>query len=137
MTEVVLSWGVLLVLLVVAFRLLSRYQHQRPSIRGVTVSLHTLSVGISLVFTIICTALLYDPIIAGFDIHMDGFMNMNGLLTFLVIWVVVSALALALLVKSRTLWGSYYRTLCITQVVLLLLPLLFVVVVMFLLVLKQ
>src|SRR5690606_26949110 len=93
---------------------------------------HTGCVALSLLVDMLCTSLLYEPVIAAFDIDMDGFMNMNGIVTALVIWMAVCALALWVLAKTHTRWGRYYRTLRAAQIVFLLLPLLLVVVLLFL-----
>ena len=115
----------------VTFRVLSRYQQRRPPVSAVTVALRVLSVGISLVVNVVCAALLYAPVMTLFNINTDGFMNMSGIVTLAVIWLVVCVLALIILANGKALWGHYYRTLRTAQVIFILLPLLVVLVFLF------
>ena len=93
--------------------------------------LRAICVGISLSWNVMWTAVLYEPVLERFDVNIDGFMNINGLLTFAAIWSAVCLLSLLIVVKVKTLWGVYYHTLRITQLTLLLMPLLIVFVLLF------
>lgn len=74
--------------------------------------------------------LMYQPVMEVFDIDTDGFMNMNGLVTATVIWMVIAIIMLVILSYSKELLADLYRTVLITQKVFLILPI--VVLVMFL-----
>lgn len=131
LAETVFSWGMVLVLLIVAFRLLSRYQQRRHPIKAITMLLHAICVSIALVCNVVLTALLYEPVVASFDVNMDGFMSLNGLLTFAIIWSAICLLSLVVVVKADALFGIYYRTLRAAQMIFLLTPLLFVFIFLF------
>ena len=74
--------------------------------------------------------LLSEPVMDIFDIDTDGFMNMNGLVTAAVVWMVIAIIVLVITSYAKELLADLYRTVRITQKVFLILPI--VVLVMFL-----
>ncbi|MGV3761644.1 hypothetical protein [Parapedobacter sp.] len=75
--------------------------------------------------------LLYEPVLAVFDISTDGFMNMNGLVTAAVIWMVIAVIVLVVTSYAKELLGSLYGTVRTTQKVFLFLPIILVMVFLF------
>jgi len=71
--------------------------------------------------------LLYEPVMEVFDISRDGFMNMNGLITATVIWMVIAIIVLVVTSYTQELLGPLYRTVRTTQMVFLFLPIILLV----------
>ncbi|MBD1427925.1 hypothetical protein [Sphingobacterium arenae] len=71
--------------------------------------------------------LLYEPVMEVFDISTDGFMNMNGLITATVIWMVIAIIVLVVTSYTQELLGPLYRTVRTTQMVFLFLPIILLV----------
>lgn len=119
-----LGLGIWLIVLLVAFRALNRYQKKRPPVVLITVLLHTICTAILLICIIGLTWLLYHPVLELFNISTDGFMNLNGIFAAGIIWTIVCLFSWVAISKSREQAGSYYKTLLISLIVLALLPLL-------------
>lgn len=66
--------------------------------------------------------LLYEPVMEAFDISTDGFMNMNGLVTVVVIWMLIAIIVLVVSSYAKELLGPLYSPIRITQKVFLFLP---------------
>ena len=75
--------------------------------------------------------LLYEPVMEGFDISTDGFMNINGLVTTTVIWMGITAIMLVIISYMKELLGSLYRTIRATQLVFLSIPIILLMVFLF------
>ena len=75
--------------------------------------------------------ILYEPVIEVFDISTDGFMNMNGLVTAAVIWMVIAIIVLVVTSYAQELLGSLYGTVRTTQKVFLFLPIILLIVFFF------
>jgi len=71
--------------------------------------------------------LLYEPVMEAFDISTDGFMNMNGLVTAIVIWMLIAVSMLVISSYAKELLGPLYRTVRTTQKVLLFLPIILLI----------
>lgn len=72
--------------------------------------------------------LLYEPVMQIFDISTDGFMNMNGLVTAAVIWMVIAIIVLMVTSYAQELLGPLYRTVRTTQKIFLFLPIILLIV---------
>ena len=70
----------------------------------------------------IASLLLYEPIMELFDINTYGFMNLNGLVTAAVIWMVIAGILLLVSSHAKELLGSLHSTVRTTQRVFLFLP---------------
>ena len=72
--------------------------------------------------------LLYDPVMEVLNIDTAGFMNLNGVLTATVIWMLnaIILLVTASFLKERL--GAIYKTVRTTQKVFLLLPIILFIV---------
>ena len=75
--------------------------------------------------------LLYEPVMEVFDISTDGFMNMNGLITATIIWMVIAIIVLVVTSYTQELLGPLYRTVRTTQMVFLFLPIILLIVFFF------
>ncbi|SEH95750.1 hypothetical protein SAMN02927937_02377 [Paenimyroides aquimaris] len=75
--------------------------------------------------------LLYEPVMEVFDINTDGFMNMNGLVTAAVMWIVIAITVLIVSSYVKELLGSLYSTIRTTQKVFLFLPIILLIVFFF------
>ena len=72
--------------------------------------------------------LFYQPVMDTFDIDTDGFMNMNGLVTAAVIWMVIAIIVLVVTSYAKELLGPLYGTVRTTQKVFLFLPIILLIV---------
>ena len=75
--------------------------------------------------------LLYEPGMEFFDISTDGFMNMNGLVTAAVIWMVIALIVLVVTSYAKELLGPLYGTVRTTQKIFLFLPIILLIVFFF------
>ncbi len=126
MTEdpfIVLGLGFWLILLIVIFRLLSKYQRKRPPRTVITVLLHAICVVSFLLFNMGLTALLYGPVLELFDVNTSGFINLNGIFAAGIIWSTVCLITWVVVGQTKEQLGNYYRTLRISLMVFALLPL--------------
>lgn len=71
--------------------------------------------------------LLYEPVMEIFDISTDGFMNMNGLVTAMMIWMLIAVIALVISSYAKERLGSLYTTIRTTQKVFLFLPIILLI----------
>lgn len=72
--------------------------------------------------------LLYHPVMYVFDISTDGFMNLNGVITEMVIWMVIAIIMLVILSYSKERIADLYKTVQITQMVFFVLPIIILIV---------
>jgi len=120
---VLLGLGFWLILLIVAFRLLDRYQKKRPPWTVITVLLHSNCIAILVLCNMGLTTLLYQPILELFDINTSGFINLNGIFTACIIWSILCLLFWVIVGKAKEQLGRYYRTLRTSLMIFALLPL--------------
>lgn len=85
-----------------------------------------IAIVICLFINIIISRLLYELIMELFKISTDGFMNLNGIYTIAVIWVVITATLFVIAKTIKERLGTYYKTIRITQIILFVLPFLIV-----------
>ena len=122
MEETLLSYFFLGVTFCICFSLLARYQRKRPPMQGIKVLLHVLAVCIMLTINLLITMVLFEPVLAIFDIDRGGFMNFDDFFAAIAIWTAVCLLVLVPIVKIRKQLGSYYKTLRVSFIVCGLLP---------------
>ena len=126
--EIIIGWTGSLVILVVLFKLLNkRIDADKP----LSIWMKLLTVGICFHINVIFSLLLYDVVIAFFKVNMDGFMNLNGILTLFIIWFLLSAIIFSLTKVLKELLGGYYKTIRTTQMVFLFLPFVIVFLLLF------
>lgn len=117
--ELLISWiGSFLILTVLFIVLNKRIGKARP----VSLALKVIVVGLCFHSNVIFSLLLYEPIMEVFDVSIDGFMNLNGILTLAIIWLVISAILFAIAEAVKEQLGSYYRMIRNTQIVFFVLP---------------
>lgn len=75
--------------------------------------------------------LLYDPVMDVFNIDTAGFMNLNGVLTATVIWMLIAIILLVTASFLKERLGAIYKTVRTTQKVFLLLPIILFIVFLF------
>lgn len=83
-------------------------------------------IGLCFHINLIFSLLLYEPIMQLMDISTDGFMNLNGILTLAIIWLILIGIGLATAKAVKEKLGFYYKTIRNTQIVLFVLPFLIV-----------
>lgn len=79
----------------------------------------------------IVSFLLYEPVMEVFEISTDGFMNLNGLITATVIWMLIAITILMISYYAKEPLGYLYRTVRTVQLVFLLLPIILLFVFLF------
>lgn len=131
--ELLISWiGSLLILTVLFIVLNKRTRKARP----VSLALKVIVVGLCFHINVIFSLLLYEPIMEVFDISIDGFMNLNGILTLAIIWLILASVVFAIAKAAKEQLGSYYKTIRNTQMALIMLPFLIVLLLLFAISLK-
>jgi|SRR5690625_4491229 len=75
--------------------------------------------------------LLYETVMEAFDISTDGFMNMNGLFTAMATWMGVAVILLIISSYIKEFLGSLYRTIRVTQLVFLSIPIILLMIFLF------
>lgn len=68
------------------------------------------------------SVILYEPVMDLFQISTNGFINLNGLITFAIIWMILSIVILILSYYTKNRLGTLYNTIIRTQFVFLVLP---------------
>lgn len=112
------EWLPSAILLFVVFFFLKRYEQRR----GVAVLRKFLAVLLCLHLVAICSILLHEVLMFVFDIDTHGFMNLNSLLVFLLVWIVVAVVTLLLVLRSKELLATYYRVIKIALISFVSLP---------------
>lgn|SRR5690606_3651673 len=122
-----------LIILFIGFNMVGKQQR-----KGKNVSLIHKIITVLVCFYInwLGSFLLYEPVMEGFDISTDGFMNINGLVTTTVIWMGITAIMLVIISYMKELLGSLYRTIRATQLVFLSIPIILLMVFLFVISLK-
>jgi len=122
------GWIISLVCFVLLFNIIGK-QHQK----GKNVCLVRKIIACILCFHIngMVSFLLYEPVMKTFNISTDGFMNMNGLVTATVIWMVIAVILLVISSYAKELFDSLYNTIRTTQKVFLFLPIFLLIVFLF------
>lgn len=116
--EIVFSWLTSLCAWIIAFVLLYKF---RASI-GNTFWLKTGAVGLCVHIAVLLSLALYNPVIQIFKIYTDGFLNFNGIMTFVVIWIVICILMLFLLIELKDPLTHYYKPLRTSLMVMISIP---------------
>lgn len=75
--------------------------------------------------------LLYGAVMEAFDISTDGFMNMNGLFTAAVTWMGIAVILLVISSYIKELLDPLYRTIRVTQLVFLFMPIILLMIFLF------
>ena len=68
------------------------------------------------------SVILYEPVMDLFQISTNGFINLNGLITFAIIWMILSIVILILSYYTKNRLATLYNTIIRTQFVFLVLP---------------
>jgi len=123
MVELIIGWGCIFVVLWVILRAVN-HRRNRAEAPGDTllVWLRIISVGLAFSLHIVLTSMLYEPVMELLDIDTSGFMNLNGLATFAVIWSAIALLLFWSITKAEPLFGIYHNPLRVAYLVFLALP---------------
>ncbi len=122
MVEEVIAGVLNFFLLLAIFLIVNRWKRKSRFKRQLTVVLHVLLVALNVQFNLCATGLFYEPLMDLFDIQTDGFMNMNGVWTGLSIWIMLASIMLYLAIHLKEQLVPYYRTIRITQIIFIILP---------------
>ncbi len=136
MTEVIVGWGCMVIVLWITRSALNNRRNKAAPSRGLWVWLRMITVSIAFSLHVIVSALLYEPVMELFDIDTNGFMNLNGLATFAAIWSVTALLCCWLVTKAEPLFGMYYKPLRVAYLIFATLPLAIICVFLFIVALK-
>ena len=121
--ELLISWFSSFLILIVLFRVLNKRTKKETPLSLV---LKVITVGVCFHINVIFSLLLYEPIMKVFNINTDGFMNLNGLFTLAIIWLLITVIVFAIAKAVKEKLGSYYKIIRITQMVLFVVPFLIV-----------
>ena len=116
--EIVFSWLISFCAWIVAFILLYKF---RASI-GTSFWLKIGAVGLCVHIAVLLSLALYNPVIQTFRIYTDGFLNFNGIMTLIVIWIVICILMLLLLIELKDPLTHYYKPLRTSLMVMISIP---------------
>lgn len=94
--------------------------------------LKLITIGLCFYINLIFSSLLHESIMHIFNINTDGFMNLNGILTFSIVWLAIVAIVFIASKAIRKKLGFYYQTIRNTQIAFFVLP--FLIVFLFLMV---
>lgn len=118
------------------FAILFNVLNKRRKGKNISTWLKTVVIGLCIHINVILSLLLYEPIMELFDINTHGFMNLSGVNTLAVIWLVIALIALILAKALKELLGGYYNTVRTSQIVFLCLPFLIILLFLFIVGLK-
>lgn len=121
--ELLISWFSSFLILIVLFRVLNKRTKKATPLSLV---LKVITVGVCFHINVIFSLLLYEPIMEIFDINTGGFINLNGLFTLAIIWLLITVIVFAIAKAVKEKLGSYYKIIRITQMVLFVVPFLIV-----------
>lgn len=121
--ELLISWIGSFLILIVLFIVLNKKVDKAKPVSWV---LKVIVIGLCFHINLIFSLLLYEPIMQLLDIGTDGFMNLNGILTIAIIWLIIIGIGFATAMAVKEKLGFYYRTIRNTQIVLFILPFLIV-----------
>lgn len=118
--ELLYSWFPSAILLVLLFYALKRYE-QHAIVRVLRILTIIL---LCFHLLVICSLFLHEIVLYVFDVNTHGFMNLNSILIYLVIWCVMALALLFSLPPFKELFASFYKPIKITLLTLLALPIL-------------
>lgn len=114
----ILAWIISLLFFALLFFVLNKQQKDKnvnllQKILVVILCIHINAIG---------SVILYEPVMDLFQISTNGFMNLNGLITFAIIWMILSIVILVISYYTKNRLGTLYNTIKRTQFVFLILP---------------
>ena len=114
----ILAWIISLLFFALLFFVLNKQQKDKnvnllQKILVVILCIHINAIG---------SVILYEPVMDLFQISTNGFMNLNGLITFAIIWMILSIVILIISYYTKNRLGTLYNTIKRTQFVFLILP---------------
>lgn len=118
--ELLYSWFPSAILLVLLFYALKQYE-QHAIVRVLRILTIIL---LCFHLLVICSLFLHEIVLYVFDVNTHGFMNLNSILIYLVIWCVMALALLFSLPPFKELFASFYKPIKITLLTLLALPIL-------------
>lgn len=114
----ILNWIISLLFYALLFYVLNKQQKEK----GVNLLQKTLIVILFFHINAIGSLILYEPMMNLFQISTNGFMNLNGLITLAIIWMILSIVILIVSYYTKNRLGTLYNTIKRTQIVFLILP---------------
>lgn len=96
--------------------------HEKKKITVLSIVQNVITIGLCFLINLIFSLLLYEPVMLLFDVNTDGFINLNGIFTLAIIWLVIAAIVFGIAKAIKEKLGSFYKTIRITQIVLFVLP---------------
>src|SRR5690625_1217654 len=114
----ILAWIISLLFFALLFFVLNKQQKDKnvnllQKILVVILCIHINAIG---------SVILYEPVMDLFQISTNWFMNLNGLITFAIIWMILSIVILIISYYTKNRLGTLYNTIKRTQFVFLILP---------------
>lgn len=114
----ILAWIISLLFFALLFFVLNKQQKDKnvnllQKILVVILFIHINAIG---------SVILYEPVMDLFQISTNGFMNLNGLITLAIIWMILSIVILIVSYYTKNRLGTLYNTIKRTQIVFLILP---------------
>ena len=114
----ILAWIISLLFYALLFYVLNKQQKNKI----VNLLQKTLIVILCIHINAIGSVILYEPVMDLFQISTNGFINLNGLITFAIIWMIISIVILILSYYTKNRLATLYNTIIRTQFVFLVLP---------------
>lgn len=113
----ILNWIISLLFYALLFFLIKQQKN-----KIVNLLQKTLIVILCIHINAIGSLILYEPVMDLFQISTNGFINLNGLITFAIIWMIISIVILILSYYTKNRLATLYNTIIRTQFVFLVLP---------------
>lgn len=113
----ILNWIISLLFYALLFFLIKQQKN-----KIVNLLQKTLIVILCIHINAIGSVILYEPVMDLFQISTNGFINLNGLITFAIIWMIISIVILILSYYTKNRLATLYNTIIRTQFVFLVLP---------------
>lgn len=113
----ILNWIISLLFYLLLFFLIKQQKN-----KIVNLLQKTLIVILCIHINAIGSVILYEPVMDLFQISTNGFINLNGLITFAIIWMIISIVILILSYYTKNRLATLYNTIIRTQFVFLVLP---------------
>ncbi|WP_460764628.1 hypothetical protein [Niabella terrae] len=126
-------WIIFLVCCTLMFTMVRKRQRNG---KNVSLTIKVAAAILSCHINLIGTALLYEPVMAFFEISTYGFMNFNGWVTATVIWIFIAVIVLIVSYYAKVQLGTLYRPVRVVQKLSLILPIIFFTLFLFLVSLK-
>lgn len=113
----ILNWIISLLFYALLFFLIKQQKN-----KIVNLLQKTLIVILCIHINAIGSVILYEPVMDLFQISTNGFINLNGLITFAIIWMIITIVILILSYYTKNRLATLYNTIIRTQFVFLVLP---------------